>query len=137
LQIWTPFLRTPETATHTGSVGLLGNPNDVGTYLAAPALAAIVLAVIAGGRRRWIYAAIGALLVAGVAASATRTAVGSLIIALIVFALFHSRRVAVAVATSFLIILVTGLVMLSPSTTLGRGARELITAARQHNYQQL
>jgi len=134
LQIWTPFAATRETATHIGSVGLLGNPNDVGTYLAAPALAAIVLAVIARGRRRWIYAAIGALLVAGVAASATRSAVGSLIIALAVFALFHSRRVAIAVAASFLII---GLVMLSPSTTLGRGVRELIAAARQHNYQQL
>ena len=135
LQIWTPFLPAPDVKTHIGSVGLLGNPNDVGTYLAPAALAAIVMTVTADGkRRRIIYVAISALLVAGVAASATRTAIGALIIALIVFALFHSRRVALAIGA---IVLGIGLVMLSPATTLGRGARQLADAASKHDYQLL
>jgi len=134
LKIWTPFLPAHDVNTHVGSVGLLGNPNDVGTYLAPAALTAIVMAMTAQGRRRAVYAAIGTLLVAGVAASATRTAIAALVIGLIVFAIFHSRRVALVVAA---IIIAVGLAALSPSTTLGRGARQLAAAASQRDYQRL
>jgi len=134
LKIWTPFNPAPDVNTHVGSVGLLGNPNDVGTFLAPAALAALVMTVTAEGKRRRIYVAIAALLVAGVAASATRTAIGALVIALGVFAVFHSRRVALAVAA---IVLAIGLVVLSPSTSLGRGARQLTSAAASHDYQRL
>jgi len=134
LKIWTPFNPAPDVNTHVGSVGLLGNPNDVGTYLAPAALAAIVMTVTAEGKRRRMYIAIATLLVAGVAASATRTAIASLVIALAVFAIFHSRRVALAVAA---IILAIGLVVLSPSTSLGRGARQLTNAAASRDYQRL
>src|SRR5258708_16850821 len=134
LKIWTPFLPSPVTATHYGSVALLGNANDVGTYLAGPAVAAVVLAVTANGRRRWIYAAVSALLVAGLAASGTRTALGALVIALVVFAVSHSRRAAIAAGAIFLAL---ALVVLSPSTYLGRGVRQLATAAVHHDYQTL
>lgn len=134
LKLWTPFNPAPEVNTHLGSVGLLGNPNDVGTFLAPAALAAIVMAVAASGKRQRIYVAIAALLVAGVAASATRTAIGALVIGLAVFAIFHSRRVALVIAA---IVLCIGLVALSPATTLGRGARQLTNAAATHDYQRL
>jgi O-antigen ligase len=134
LKIWTPFNPAPDVNTHLGSVGLLGNPNDVGTYLAPAALAAIVMTVTAEGKRRGIYVAIATLLVAGVAASATRTAIGALIIALAVFAVFHSRRVALAIAA---IVVAIGLLVVSPSTSLGRGARQLTKAAASHDYQRL
>src|SRR2546423_1575602 len=58
LQIWSP-LRMEVTRSHYGSVALLGNPNDVGTFLVAPAVAAVILAVTAAGRRRWVYVGIG------------------------------------------------------------------------------
>lgn len=134
LKIWTPFPSLPDSTTHYGSVGLLGNTNDVGTFLAGPALAAIVLGVTASGRRRWAYAAISILLVAGLAASGTRTALVALVAALIVFALGHSRGAALAVGA---ILVALALVVLSPSTTLGRGARQLATAATHHDYQHL
>lgn len=134
LKIWTPFLPSPDTATHYGSVGLLGNTNDVGTYFIIPAVAAIVLAVTASGIRRWVYAGIGALLVAGLAASGTRTALGALLAALIVFALGHSRRAALAVAA---IVVMLTLVVLSPSTSLGRGIRQLTDAVAHRDYQHL
>ena len=134
LQIWTPFLLSPVTATHYGSVGLLGNTNDVGTYLVTPAVAAIVLAVTASGIRRWLYAGIGTLLVAGLTASSTRTAVGALLAAMIVFALGQSRRAALAVAAIFVMIT---LAVLSPSTSLGRGIRQLTDAVARRDYQHL
>jgi O-antigen ligase len=128
-------MRTAQDASmHYGSVALLGNPNDVGTYLAAPALAAIVLAVTSAGRRRWLYTAIGILLVAGVAASATRTAAGALMVGLVVFGLLHSRRAAVLVLA---MIVVMGLVIATPRTALGRGVRELATAARHGDFERL
>src|SRR5436305_2320080 len=58
LKIWTPFVHEADASTQYKSVGLLGNTDYVGSYLAAPALAAIVLAVVASGARRWIYAAV-------------------------------------------------------------------------------
>jgi O-antigen ligase len=134
LKLWTPFNPAPEVNTHLGSVGLLGNPNDVGTFLAPAALAAIVMTVSAKGNRQRSYAAIAALLVAGVAASATRTAIGALVIGLTVFAVFHSRRVALVVAA---IVISIVLVALSPATTLGRGARQLANAAATHDYESL
>lgn len=134
LKIWTPFRSLRDSTTHYGSVGLLGNTNDVGTFLAGPALAAIVLSVTASGRRRWAYAAVSILLVAGLATSGTRTALVALIAALIIFALGHSRGAALAVGA---ILVALGLVVLSPSTTLGRGIRQLATAASHHDYQHL
>jgi O-antigen ligase len=134
LKIWTPFADSPDAATHYGSIALLGNANDVGTYLAAPAVAAVVLAVTGAGWRRLIYAAAGLLLAAGVAASATRTAIIAVVIALIVFAIAHSRRAALTVAA---LLLALSFVVLSPATTLGRGVRQLVTAAAHRDYQQL
>jgi O-antigen ligase len=134
LKIWTPFPSLPGSTTHYGSVGLLGNTNDVGTFLAGPALAAIVLTVTAKGVRRWAYAAISILLVAGLALSGTRTALIALVAALIVFALGHSRAAALAVCAIFVAL---ALIVLSPSTTLGRGVRQLATAATHHDYQHL
>ena len=134
LRIWTPFPLPPDTAAHYGSVALLGNANDVGMYLVVPAIAAIVLAVTASGLRRWIYAGVGILLVAGIAASGTRTALGALLAALIVFALSHSRRAALVVGT--IIVLLT-LVILSPSTSMGQGVRELANAVAHRDYQHL
>ncbi|HSY52292.1 MAG TPA: O-antigen ligase family protein [Thermoanaerobaculia bacterium] len=134
LKIWTPFLASRDTATHYGSVALLGNANDVGTYLVGPAVAAVVLTATVSGRRRWIYAAISVLLVAGIAASGTRTALGALVAGMVVFAIGHSRRAALAVAA---ILVGLALVVMSPATTLGRGIRQLVTAAAHHDYRHL
>jgi len=132
LEIWSPY--TPEIGGHYGSVGFLGNTNDVGTFLAAPALAALVVAMTATGARRWVYAAICALLVAGLAASGSRAAAGALVVGLVVFAVRHSRRAALASAA-----IVGALVVLTliPSTPLGARARDFIDAAKTRNYERL
>ncbi|HEV7765230.1 MAG TPA: O-antigen ligase family protein [Thermoanaerobaculia bacterium] len=129
--IWSPI---PVTEGHYGAVGLMGNANDVGTFLAAPAVAAVVMAVTFTGKRRWLYLAIANLLVAGMIASATRTALIAFVAAMIVLAIVQARRAAVVIAV---VLVVVGLAVMSPATTLGRSARELGRAAVDRNYQLL
>ena len=115
-------------------MGLLGNANDVGTYLAAPAVVAVAVAVTSAGKRRWIYAAIALLLAAGIIASATRTAVVAMVAGLVVFGLVHSRRAALIVVAA---LVVFAFVVMSPKTTLGREMRDLGHAAATRDLQTL
>jgi len=134
LEIWTPFRHDIANIGHYGSVGFVGNANDVGMLLAGPALAAFAVAVIASGRRRWIYAAVCALLAAGLVASATRTALGAFVVGLLLLGLRHSRRAAIAVAA---IVIVFALAAISARTTLGDRVRELRKAAATRDYELL
>jgi hypothetical protein len=133
LKIWTPFVHEAEASTQYKSVGLLGNTDYVGSYLAGPALAAIVLAVVASGARRWIYAAIAALVGAGVVLSETRTALIALVVALAFFSLRSRRSAFVAVA----VVVVVAALMISPRTPLGVRMRELVDAASKHDNETL
>jgi len=119
---------------HYASVGLLGNANDVGTFLAPLALAAVVVAVTSGGKRRWIYAVIALLLGGGIVASGTRTAVIALVASLVVFGLLHSRRAALAVVAALVILAVP---LCSRSTGIGRSVRALADAARKRDFEHL
>ncbi len=134
LNIWTPFVQPPEVAGHYGSVAFLGNANYVGTFLSAPALAAVVLAVTSSGGRRWTYTVLSALLVAGITASATRTAVIALVAGLFVFALARSRRAALATAA---IVIVLALLALRSSTSIGERMRDFADAAKKRDYERL
>ena len=131
LGIWNPV---PSAEGHYGSVGLMGNPNDVGTFLLVPAVAAVVMAVISAGRRRWVYVVVSMLLVSGMIASATRTALFAFVGAMLVLALLQTRRAAIAIVAVLLIVAVA---VLSPATTIGRSMRELGHAAMQRDYQRL
>ena len=133
LRIWSPFVHEATTTSQYASGGFLGNTNYVGMVLAAPALAAIVLTVVATGRRRWIYAAVAALVVVGLILSATRTALAALIAGLMLFA-FRSRRGALAMLA---LVAVIAVLTILPGTPLGSKARELIHAAQQRDYEQL
>jgi O-antigen ligase len=131
LKIWNPV---PTTEGHYGTVGLMGNANDVGTFLAVPAVAAVVMAVTSIGKRRWIYLGVAVLLVSGLIASATRTALIAFVASMIVLAILQTRRAAIVIGA---VLLVVGLAVSSPATTIGRGARELRDAAIQRDYQRL
>lgn len=131
LTIWTP---TPGPAGHYGSVGLLGNANDVGTFLVAPAVAAVVMAITSTAKRRRIYLAIAVLLIAGIAASATRAALIAFVAAILVLAVMQGRRAALVIGA---VLLAVGLVVVSPVTTIGRGVRELAESAKKRDFQHL
>jgi O-antigen ligase len=96
LQIWNPFTFQEETPLRARITAMLGNPNDLGGYLLLPILAAFVLALVHRGRLRWLFAAAGAVLTAGLLASATLTALAALATAGGVLLLRTSRRAALA-----------------------------------------
>jgi len=134
LKIWTPYTGARDVSTHMGSVGFLGNPNDVGMYLCGATLLAVAVAVHMRKRRRWIYAAIVMLLMAGIIASGTKTVVAALGAALIVFGLAHSRRAAIGVAV---LLVAIAIAIAVPSTPLGSGVRTVAHAVAERDYAQL
>jgi O-antigen ligase len=131
LNLWQPV---PATEGHYGSVGLMGNANDVGTFLVVPAVAAVVMATTSSGKRRWIYLGVAMLLVSGMIASATRTALIAFVASMLVLAAMHARRAAVVIG---ILLLMVGAAVLSPATVIGRGIRELGAAAMQRDYPRL
>ncbi|HET8774918.1 MAG TPA: O-antigen ligase family protein [Thermoanaerobaculia bacterium] len=131
LDLWQPL---PATEGHYGSVGLMGNPNGVGTLLVVPAVAAMVMATTALGKRRWSYLGVTLLLVSGLIASATRMALIAFVVSVLVLSLTQARRA--AIAAGVLVVLV-GLAVLAPSTVVGRSIRELRDAAVKRDYQVL
>jgi O-antigen ligase len=76
---------------------LIGNPNDVGSYLMIASLAATALAV-SSRRWRWYAAPVALILIGGTFLSATLTAIAALLVGLTVLAALRSwKLVAVAV----------------------------------------
>jgi O-antigen ligase len=131
LHVWNPFVFPREIEGHMQSVGLLGNPNDVGTFLVAPALAAAAAAVVVPGWRRLMYFGLAALLFAGIVASQTRTAMIAYVAAIIVAALLRPWRQGVVVAA---VLLIAAGVALRPSTPFGKHFFELVHAAKTRDY---
>ena len=63
LRIWNPFVFPPDLlGPHMQSVGLLGNPNDVGTLLVGPAVVALVAAAAVRGWQRLLFGTAAVLL---------------------------------------------------------------------------
>jgi O-antigen ligase len=73
--IWNPFTVSVVQVQHLEATALLGNPNDVGGYLALCAIVLFAAAEVLHGRLRWVAAAGCAVAIAGVFISQTRTAV--------------------------------------------------------------
>ncbi|HEV7487129.1 MAG TPA: O-antigen ligase family protein [Thermoanaerobaculia bacterium] len=131
LRIWNPFVFPPEVTGHGQSVGLLGNPNDVGTLLAGPAIVALVAAVTVRGWQRVLYGVAAVVLFGGVAMSQTRTAMIAFVAGAIVAALLRPWRQALAVAMLLAIFVA---VALRPSIGIRGNFSRLVTAARQRDY---
>jgi O-antigen ligase len=129
--IWQPFQFPPEAAGHVSSSALIGNPNDVGAYLAIPAVAAAVATGAATGARRIAYLAISLVLGVGIIASGARGCIIAYGAALVVLLLSRSLRTAIGVTV--LLILVAAAIA-SPATLVGRQMRQLWTAAREQRY---
>jgi len=131
LRIWNPFVFPPDVVGHVRSVGLLGNPNDVGTLLAGPAIVALIAAVTVKSWWRLLFGAAAAILVTGIAMSQTRTAMIAFVVGTVVAMLLRPWRQAIAVAV---LLLVFAAVALRPSTGIGGNFSRLAAAARQRDY---
>src|SRR5262249_22582205 len=87
----------PASAPHERTIGLLGNSNDVGMFLAAPAIAAAALA-ISSKKYRVIAIVIAVVLTCGLLASETLGAIAAICAGL--FVLHFRARPAVAIAVT-------------------------------------
>jgi O-antigen ligase len=107
---WFTIPDAPEV--HLRRSGLIGNPNDVGSYFVAPALVALALA-FADRRRRLIWWPVAAALVAATFATHTATAIGALIAGVLTLAAVQLRdwkkiaAAAVAIAACVAIVFFT------------------------------
>jgi O-antigen ligase len=130
---WFTIPNAPEE--HLRRSGLIGNPNDVGSYFVAPALVALALA-LADRRRRLIWWPVAAALVAATFATHTATAIGALIAGVLTLAAVLLRdwkkiaAVAVAIAICVAIVFFT-------YAPLRFRARQMREALQQRNYSEL
>lgn len=129
--LWQPFTFPPNMAGHMATTALLGNPNDVGTFLLVPTVACVVGVAVLSGTRRWIYASIAAILVAGLLASGTRTALIALPPAVIVVIAKQSRRVTLILVP---ILALAVIPVTLPFTKVGQRFHTMITAAKERRY---
>lgn len=97
--IWNPFDYFSAGASRHLTIGLLGNPNDLGSYLVFPALAAAALAVVDRSHRA-LALAVAAIAAAGILASETVGAIIALAVGLVILGFGVSRRAAIAVAVA-------------------------------------
>lgn len=88
--LWQPWAVDPRVPIRLRTTALIGNPNDLGTYLTLPALAAFA-AAIAWPRRKWMYG-VAALLLVGIASAQSVTPVISALAGLFVMAVTSSTR---------------------------------------------
>jgi O-antigen ligase len=94
--LWNPWSFEPGIVGRATRNGLLGNPNYVGVYLAAPLLFAATQAIHGRGRRI-LFAIAAAVLGAAVLVTLTLTAIGSLMLAFGVLVVRWNRRRGLAV----------------------------------------
>lgn len=109
--LWNPFFpgKSLEHAYHTG---LIGNPNDAGTFLAAPTVACFAL-VFASSSHRLLHIALTLFLVIALVANHTLSALIALGAGFLATVFLVSRRKAVA-AVIIACILAVGLVWFYP-----------------------
>jgi len=105
LEIWSPFDTSGAAEVHLRRTALMGNPNDVGSYLIVPALVAMALA-LSQRRGRLIWAGAAAFILVATYMTHTVAAIGAVAVALFVmFALWlrsWPKTVAVFVAVVIL-----------------------------------
>jgi O-antigen ligase len=109
--IWNPFYRG-RSLEHLYHSALIGNPNDVGTFLVAPTVAGFAL-IFADKSRRAVSVIVTLLLVASMVANHTLTALVAMAVGFVAVIFVISRKSAIAVAI-FLALAGLALVRLYP-----------------------
>jgi O-antigen ligase len=110
--IWNPFSFEDVYDLHIRTVGLMGNPNYVGSYLLTAAIAAIA-ATIAMKRYRLMMVTFAVIVVAGLLASQSIAAIVSLVIGMMAMTL-PARRKSMRFAT-----LAAGVILALVAVTYG------------------
>jgi len=127
--VWNPMTFPADLPDHMRYTALLGNPDDVGGLLVAPALVAVALVLCDRHRRAlWIPAAM--LLLAGIA-TGRLTALIACGAGLLVMGFVRSRKVG-AIATALLV--VGGIALVLGDPPMRARATSIANALRAHDY---
>ena len=129
---WKPIaLEELDFDRHLMTTGLMGNPNDVGTLLMGPILLAWAGAIATRGRPRFLFAATSVVLIAGLLASRTLTAILATAVGILVMSAILSWKKAVAGA---LAIAVAGALLVAFYPPLTERSRQLRTLIERKDY---
>jgi O-antigen ligase len=127
--LWNPFTfdsTIPETMIATA---LLGNPDDVGSYLVTPTIAAAALALIQPTRRVWAMVAFGVLFSATMAGPLTSIAATSTGL-MVMLVLWRGRRAVLPLSALLAVILVAAVLYAPFSSRI----TQVIALVRSGNY---
>jgi O-antigen ligase len=131
---WQPLKLEELWDRHLSSTALMGNPNDVGTVLMGPALAALAAAIVLGGKRRLLAAGTALVLAAAVVASQTLTAVFALAVGAALMMIVASWKRAVMALGVLAVVL---MVLFTAYEPLSRRATRLRRLATRGEYNML
>ncbi len=109
--VWSPAAYSDSLMERMRASGLIGNINDLGVYFVPWTLAAAALCIVSV-RKRWRYGALSALLVLGLVASDTKTAMIAILICGLLLIAMETRHKKAVLAG---IVLLTAVALLSPS----------------------
>jgi O-antigen ligase len=105
--IWNPFRFPPNTSARDRTTALLGNPDDVASYLVIPALAALTMSYVTRGRQRWSYFACSTLLIIALMVSQAMTAMIALAVGVIALFSFAGKKARIILFAAAVVAAVT------------------------------
>jgi len=128
LDLWMPFGTQPGLKHHLQCSALLGNPNEIGSYLGAAALACVAGALV---MRSMKLGAIASLLIVGLIVSQTLTALIAFAAALFMLFAMTSVRAALKAAVITAIVAIVIVMSVAPLRTR---VTNMLLWARSGNY---
>jgi hypothetical protein len=93
-QIWNPFVFTADMSLRLRTIGLLGNPDDVGALLVVPVVAAVVLMIEHRGALRFLYGTMFGIIGAALLTTETLSALVAAGAAMLALLLRMPRKIA-------------------------------------------
>ena len=127
--IWNPMRFDSDVPEHFRYTALLGNPDDVGSFLVAPGIVAFAFMLV-DRSRRWLWAP-PALLILAAIATGTLTPIGACGAGLIALAGLASRRTGIAIAIGTVIAILAVAIGYAPlRTRLGH----VVTSLKNRDY---
>jgi O-antigen ligase len=124
-KIWMPWIVDPRIPERLRTTGLVGNPNDLGTYLVLPALAATA-AAIAWPRQKWLYLMVF-LLVVGIVSAQSVTPLGALVAGFFAMGMTSSTR-RLRIGGLAAVVLIAAIAVIHPGSRLR--LEQLVESAR-------
>ena len=130
--LWQLFKPRPGTLEEIDAIGLMGNTNDVGAFLAPVAIAALIVAVVARGKRRVVYSLVAFVTLAGLMASFARTSIIAYVVAIGAAAISSGGRLR---RTALIVMAMILVLILWPGTEVGERYSRIAKQLRRGDLQ--